>query len=68
MGMYAQNYYLKETTKRTLTETVDNYPEYLPNNFVLPHPSPRNRFWFKKNPWFEKEVLPEFKKIVKNIL
>jgi uracil-DNA glycosylase len=68
IGMYAQNYYLKETTKRTLTETVDNYPEYLPNYFVLPHPSPRNRFWFKKNPWFEKEVLPEFKKIVKNIL
>ena len=68
IGMYAQNYYLKERAKRTLTETVDNYPEYLPKYFVLPHPSPRNRFWFTKNPWFEREVLPEFKKRVKSIL
>lgn len=68
IGMYAQNYYLKKGAKRTLTETVDNYPEYLPKYFVLPHPSPRNRFWFTKNPWFEREVLPEFKEIVKKTL
>jgi uracil-DNA glycosylase family 4 len=68
IGMYAQNYYLKETAKRTLTETVDNYPEYLPKYFVLPHPSPRNRFWFTKNPWFNEEVLPELKKRVGRIL
>ena len=68
IGMYAQNYYLKEKSKRTLTETIDNYPEYLPKYFVLPHPSPRNRFWFTKNPWFEKEVLPEFKERVERIL
>ncbi len=68
IGMYAQNYYLKETAKKTLTETVDNYPEYLPKYFVLPHPSPRNRFWFTKNPWFEREVLPELKRRVKKIL
>ncbi|PHR72576.1 MAG: IclR family transcriptional regulator [Lutibacter sp.] len=68
IGMYAQNYYLKEKAKRTLTETVDNYPEYLPKYFVLPHPSPRNRFWFTKNPWFEREVLPELKERVKGLL
>ena len=65
IGMYAQNYYLKKTAKKTLTETVRNYKEYLPNYFVLPHPSPRNRFWLTKNPWFEKEVLPEFQKKIK---
>ncbi|MAU14605.1 MAG: IclR family transcriptional regulator [Muricauda sp.] len=64
IGQYAQNYYLGNVMKRNLTETVKNYHEYLPNYFVLPHPSPRNRFWLNKNPWFGKEVLPELKKRV----
>ncbi|MDA9339583.1 uracil-DNA glycosylase family protein [Polaribacter sp.] len=68
IGMYAQQYYLKEKAKRTLTETVDNYPAYLPNYFVLPHPSPRNRFWLTKNPWFERTVIPELQKRVAEIL
>ncbi|MDT0553693.1 uracil-DNA glycosylase family protein [Urechidicola vernalis] len=68
IGMYAQNYYLKGKAKRTLTETVDNYPEYLPKYFVLPHPSPRNRFWLTKNPWFEQTVIPELQKRVKNLI
>ena len=25
--------------------------------FPLPHPSPRNNIWLKKNPWFEQELL-----------
>ena len=68
IGMYAQNYYLKNQTKRTLTETVDNFHEYLPKYFVLPHPSPRNRFWLTKNPWFEKEVLPILKNKIHEII
>jgi uracil-DNA glycosylase len=57
IGMYAQRYYLKEKARKTLTETVENYQDYLPFYFPIPHPSPRNRFWLTKNPWFEKEVL-----------
>ena len=68
IGMYAQNYYLKDQAKRTLTETVANYKEYLPQYFPLPHPSPRNRFWLSKNPWFESEVVPELKKTVKSLI
>ena len=68
IGMYAQNYYLKDKVKRTLTETVNAFEEYLPNYFVLPHPSPRNRFWLTKNPWFEKVVLPQLRSIVKKLL
>lgn len=68
IGMYAHNYYLKEKAKRTLTETVDNYPEYLPEYFVLPHPSPRNRIWLKRNPWFLENVVPELQKKVSSIL
>ncbi len=66
--MYAQNYYLKKKAKKNLTETVRNYKEYLPNYFVLPHPSPRNRFWLTKNPWFEEEVLHNFQEIINTIL
>jgi uracil-DNA glycosylase len=25
---------------------------------TLPHPSPRNQIWLKRNPWFEHDVLP----------
>ncbi len=68
IGMYAQNYYLKKEAKRTLTETVANYKDYLPKYFVLPHPSPRNRFWLTKNPWFDDEVLPILKNKIQEIL
>ena len=68
IGMYAQNYYLKETAKKTLTETVKNYQEYLPKYFPLPHPSPRNRFWLSKNPWFEVEIQPFLVNKVKYLL
>ena len=68
IGMYAQRYYLKKDAKKTLTETVDNYQQYLPNYFPLPHPSPRNRFWLTRNPWFETEVLPELSKTINAIL
>lgn len=64
IGQYAQNYYLGHTMKRNLTETVKHYQEYLPDYFVLPHPSPRNRFWLSKNPWFEKEVLSDLRERV----
>jgi len=67
IGMYAQKQYLKDKTKRTLTETVATYLEYLPDYFVLPHPSPRNRFWLAKNLWFEKKVVPTLTKKIAEI-
>ena len=68
IGKYAQDYYLGNTSKSTLTETVKNYKEYLPQYFVLPHPSPRNNIWMKKNSWFKEEVLPSLKESVARIL
>ncbi|MTI87601.1 MAG: uracil-DNA glycosylase family protein [Balneolaceae bacterium] len=65
VGSYAQKYYLEEKMKRTLTETVRNYKEYLPRFFVLPHPSPRNNIWLKRNPWFETEILPSLQQHIK---
>ncbi len=57
IGKYAQKYHLKET-HTTLTELVKNWQNYLPSKLPLPHPSPRNNIWLKKNEWFEKEVIP----------
>jgi uracil-DNA glycosylase family 4 len=68
IGHYAQNYYLGEKAKDTLTETVHAYKEYLPDYFPLPHPSPRNNIWQSKNAWFGKDLLPELKKKVKSTL
>ena len=68
IGMYAQNYYLKKEVRKTLTETVGAYKEFLPKYFPIPHPSPRNRFWLTKNPWFEKEVLSELGELIANTL
>ncbi len=68
IGQYAQKYYLAKKTKRTLTETVRAYHEYLPTYFPLPHPSPRNRFWLTKNPWFDNEVVLILQKEVKKVL
>ena len=68
IGMYAQKYYLGENAKRTLTETVANYKAYLPTYLPLPHPSPRNRFWLTKNPWFQDLVLPLLKEKTKKII
>lgn len=67
IGMYAQKYYLGKTAKKTLTETVINYNEYLPKYLPLPHPSPRNRFWLTKNPWFKVEVLPFLRERVREV-
>ncbi|MCG9544972.1 uracil-DNA glycosylase family protein [Vibrio sp. Isolate33] len=58
IGQYAQNYYLKERATKTLTETVKNWQAWAPEFLPLPHPSPRNNIWLKKNPWFENDVIP----------
>lgn len=68
IGQYAQNYYLGSARKKTLTENVKHYKDYLPHYFPLVHPSPRNQIWLKKNPWFEAEVIPDLQKRVASII
>lgn len=68
IGQYAQRYYLGKTAERNLTETVRNFGAYQPRYFPLPHPSPRNRFWLAKNPWFQSDALPVLKRVVQEIL
>lgn len=68
IGMYAQKHYLGKNMKKTLTLTVKEFNEYLPIYFPLVHPSPLNRRWMAKNPWFEIEVLPQLREKIKTIL
>ncbi len=68
IGQYAQQYYLKEKAEATVTETVRAFKKFLPAYLPLVHPSPRNKIWQKKNPWFETEVLPALRKRLKRIV
>ncbi|RZF78532.1 uracil-DNA glycosylase [Pseudoalteromonas sp. S4488] len=68
LGKYAQAYHLPHTKQLPLTELVKSWREYWPNYLPLPHPSPRNNIWLKKNPWFEQQVLPELSSKIRAIL
>lgn len=68
IGQYAHQRYLGNNTSPTLTETVKRFNQHLPTYLPLVHPSPRNRIWQKKNPWFELEVIPVLQGMVKEIL
>jgi len=67
IGKYAHDWHLGKS-KTTLTETVKNWQDFWPEKLPLPHPSPRNNLWLKKNPWFERDVIPELQKRVNTML
>jgi uracil-DNA glycosylase len=61
VGGYAIRYYRPETRGATLGAVVASWRKFLPEFFVLPHPSWRTTAWERKNPWFAAELLPELK-------
>lgn len=63
IGQYAQKWHLPNC-KKNLTETVRAWREYGAGQIPLPHPSPRNNIWLKKNPWFQQDLLPELRQSV----
>ncbi len=67
IGQYAMGWHL-EQRKKSLTETVRAWKDFRPACVPLPHPSPRNNLWLKKNPWFEGEVLPYVRRRVLRLL
>ncbi len=68
IGQYAHAYHLPESSHPNLTETVKAWKDFWPERLPLPHPSPRNNLWLKRNPWFTEEVLPVLRKRVKVLL
>lgn len=68
IGKHAQNAYLGARQKQNATETIRAWREYLPEYIPLPHPSPRNNIWLKKNEWFTQEVIPAVRERVLYVL
>ncbi|HVE10155.1 MAG TPA: uracil-DNA glycosylase family protein [Paraburkholderia sp.] len=69
IGQYAQAHFLGGTRKATLTETVAAWREYEPAARIpLPHPSPRNQIWLKRNAWFEAQTVPALRARVAALL
>ncbi len=67
IGRYAQKHYLTDLCP-TLAETVQQWQKYGPRYFPLPHPSPRNTGWLKKNSWFELETVPQLRRNIHTAL
>jgi len=67
IGQYSQKYYLEDHYK-TLTERVQQWAACREGFIPLPHPSPRNQLWLKRNPWFEAEVVPMLQQRVAALL
>jgi uracil-DNA glycosylase len=61
VGSYATRRYLQLPSSAKLTDVVHDCADYLPRFFPLVHPSPRNRLWMSRNPWFETDVLPRLR-------
>ena len=64
IGQYAHAYHLPERAKGTLTETVAAWRDYAPAIYPVPHPSPRNQMWLRRNPWFERDLVPNMRAAV----
>jgi uracil-DNA glycosylase len=67
LGQYAMAYHLPRRGK-TLTEVVAGWRRDWPLIVPLPHPSPRNQAWLKRNAWFENDVLPLLRLRVAEVL
>lgn len=68
LSRWALQYYLGTRMGRNVTETVRAWRDFAPSCFPLPHPSPRNNLWLRRNPWFEQDVVPAMKQAVKDAL
>jgi uracil-DNA glycosylase len=69
IGQYAQAGVLGARSGASLTDTVQAWRQHIAHGVVpLPHPSPRNQAWPKRNPWFEAELLPVLREHIAQLL
>jgi uracil-DNA glycosylase len=68
VGSHAIDYYLRRPGRRSMTETAMRWRNFLPEYFVLPHPSWHTIGWSRANPWFEHEVLPDLRARIGKVL
>lgn len=72
LGQYAHAWHLPARScvesRGTLTDRVLAWREFIPEHVPMPHPSPRNNLWLRRNPWFETDVIPWLRRRVKSLL
>ena len=67
IGRYAHDWHLPNGSAK-VTENVRQWRDYWPALLPLPHPSPRNNLWLRRNPWFEDEVVPALRERIRQLL
>ena len=68
IGRYAQQFYLPDSRKQSLTAVVRDWRSVAPSVMPLPHPSPRNNIWLARNEWFEADLVPALRTAVARAL
>ncbi|MEM7098015.1 MAG: uracil-DNA glycosylase family protein [Pseudomonadota bacterium] len=68
IGRYAIDWHLQPPKSTTLTEFVTRWRDFGPEVVALPHPSPRNTMWLRRNPIVEAEVVPYLQARVRDLL
>lgn len=68
IGQHAQRHFLGSRRKRSMAATIGAWAEYTPQYIPLPHPSPRNTPWFQRHPGFERQLLPELRSRIAELL
>ncbi|MFD1332425.1 uracil-DNA glycosylase family protein [Methylopila musalis] len=73
IGRPAQLWHLGPDASPSLTETVARWREILARPVLLrvlplPHPSWRNNAWLRRHPWFESELEPALRALVRRAL
>lgn len=68
VGSYAIRPHLPDTRGFPMSAALARWRDFLPEFFVLPHPSWRTTLWERQNPWFGVEALPELKRRVAALL
>jgi uracil-DNA glycosylase len=67
LGQHAIAWHLQ--SKASVTELASQWQNlFTSNQIVLPHPSPRNNIWLKKNSWFESDVIPNLQNRIQTII
>lgn len=65
VGSYSQEHTLG---RGSVTQRVRHFRDYLPKYFPLPHPSWRTGVWERRAPWFQDDVIPTLRTLVREIL